>query len=66
MIQNPRGILGNVQSKMADEWKGNKSSDPRSTEFRTKLNFILVICLNKINTAERIAQLFSSELKGDS
>ena len=40
-----------------------KYGDPRSTEFRTKLNFILVICLNKINTAERIAQLFSSELK---
>ena len=56
----------NVRSKMADEWRGNKYSDPRSTEFRTKLNFILVICLNKINTAERIAQLFSSELKSDS
>ena len=46
---------------MADEWRGNKYSDPRSTEFRTNLNFILVICLNKIDNAERIAQLFSSE-----
>ena len=56
----------NVRSKMANEWRGNKYSDPRLTEFRTKLNFILVICLNKINTAERIAKLFSSELKSDS
>ena len=56
----------NVRSKMADEWRGNKYGDPRSTEFRTKLNFILVICLNKINIAELIAQLFFSELKSDS
>ena len=51
---------------MADEWRGNKYGDPCSAEFRTKLNFVLVICLNKINTAELIAQLFSSELKSDS
>ena len=51
---------------MADEWRGNKYSDPRSTEFRTKLNFILVICLNKINIAELIAQLFFSKFKSDS
>ena len=50
---------------MVDEWRGNKYGDPRSTEFRTKLNFILVICLNKINIAELIAQRFSSKFKSD-
>ena len=48
---------------MVDEWRGNKYGDPRSTEFRTKLNFILVICLNKINIAELIAQHFLVSLK---
>ena len=51
---------------MADEWRGNEYGDPHSTEFRTKLNFILVICLNKIDIAELIAQRFSSKFKSDS
>ena len=46
--------------------RGNKYGDPRPTEFRTKLNFILVICLNKIDIAELIAQRFSSKFKSDS
>ena len=51
---------------MADEWRGNKYGDPRPTEFRTKLNYILVFCLNKINIAELIAQRFFSKFKSDS
>ena len=66
LSQSPRKTLGNVQSKMADDRRGNKYGDPRPTEFRTKLNFVLVICLNKINTAELIAQLFFSKFKSDS
>ena len=58
LSQSPRKTLGNVRSKMADDRRGNKYGDPRPTEFRTKLNFILSFCLNKIKIAELLASAF--------
>ena len=53
----------NPRFKMADKFRGNKYGDPRPTEYRTKLNFILIVCLNKIGIAELIAQRFLINLK---